>query len=375
VAVLTQGAGGISDTAEAGDGFGTSLYFGGDLFVSWLAVGSPGEDVGTAVDAGMVHVLPYPSWGTGSVSYVQGQGAVPGAPETGDHFGKSLGAGRTVWSLWVGSPEEDLGTLVDAGAITLLPGSYNADTGVLKLPGQVSGTSAISQDSPGVPGVAEAYDHFGAVLSALPGTQSTDRQPVIGVPGENIGSISDAGIVMVAYQDRTWGTVQQGQGTSAGRVDDTPEAGDRFGSSLAAYDSVLLIGVPGEDVGSVVDAGLVHRMTATGVVPKLSPTREQSVTQNTSGVLGVAEAGDRFGSALAFSVNGAVIGVGGEDVTVDALPVVDAGAIAFLPYKNGAPQDGLTATGNLAFVVGSPNFPGTAQAGAGFGSVAYSLSQ
>ena len=46
IAVITQDTSGVADTAEAGDSFGASLLFGGDLFVSWLAVGSPGEDIG-----------------------------------------------------------------------------------------------------------------------------------------------------------------------------------------------------------------------------------------------------------------------------------------------------------------------------------------
>ena len=365
IAVLSQGVGGVGDTAEPGDGFGTSLHFGGDLFVSWLAVGSPNEDIGTVADAGMVQVLPYPEWGTGSLTYRQGAGVVPGAAETGDHFGASLGAGRNVWSLWAGAPEEDLGTTNDAGAIVVLPGSMS-DSGTLKLPGVASGTKALTQDSSGVPGAVETNDHFGAVLAALPGTATSDRAPIVGVPGENIGKASDAGIVMVNYQDGTWATFQQGKSS----VNGAAEKGDKFGAALSVSVDVVLIGVPGEDIGTVADAGGVHRMTASGAIPKLSGSREESASQSTSGVPGESLAGDRWGAAVAFSVSGAVIGAPGKDV--DAL--VDAGALTFIPW-NPATMKTLDPAHSLAFVPGSAGFPGASEAGAGFGTTAYSISQ
>lgn len=372
ITVISQDTAGVEDTAEPGDGFGSSLHFGGDLSVSWLAVGSPGEDIGSAVDAGVVHVLPYASgWGTGSLMYRQGRSPVTGGAETGDHFGAALGAGRDVWSLWVGAPEEDLGTRTDTGVITSLRGSYDATKDVLTLPGK-AGAVTISQDSTGVPGSAEKGDHFGAVLTALVGTQSTDRQPVIGVPGENLGSAADVGAIVVTYSDNTWAAFVQGTKTTGGAVDDKPEAGDRFGASLSAWGTVLLIGAPGEDVGTIKDAGMIHRMTAKGApVPKLSAAREQSVTQNTSAVDDSAETGDRYGAAVAFGINGAVIGVPGEDVT----GVVDAGALSFLRYISGVPENGLTATGDLVLWQGTPHFPGTLETGSGFGSVAYSIAQ
>jgi hypothetical protein len=368
--IITQDSVGVPGIAEAGDGFGSSLLFGGDLAVSWLAVGSPGEDVGAATDAGMVDVLPYTgdasSWGAGSVGYGQGTKPVPGASETGDNFGASLGPGRNVWSLWVGVPNEDIGTVKDAGAIVSLPGSHDVDTGVTKLPGTITGAAAITQNSAGVPGAVEKDDRFGAVLSGLVGVQSTDREPVVGVPGENIGSLSDAGVIELAYQDGTWASYQQG----TGGFSSTAEAGDRFGASLSAFDTVLLVGAPGEDVGSVVDAGVAHYIRATGMTPKLSASTQAMYSQSTSGVLGAAEPGDLFGASLAFGVSGAVIGSPGEGVG----DVAGAGALTFLPYR-GDVHVGLTATGNLAFVAGSAGFPGAVESGAGFGTSAYSMVQ
>ncbi len=363
IVVLTQDTAGVADDAEPGDGFGSSLHFGGELFVSWLAVGSPNEDIGSVVDAGMIHVLPYPSWGAGSVSYRQGAGPVPGSSEAGDHFGASIGPGRNVWSLWIGVPEEDIGTLVDAGAIIVLSGSGNDTT--VNMPGTVGSTRIITQNSKGVPGAAEGHDHFGAVLSALPGTQNVDRAPIVGVPGENIGKIRDAGIVQVTYQDGTWTTLQQGVGGLNGAA----EAYDRFGASVSVAVNVVLIGVPGESLGTATSAGVIHRMTAAGAIPKLSGAREESISQGTVGVPGTSQAGDLWGAAVAFSVSGALVGAPGEDGSV-----ADAGSITFIPW-NPTTMNTLNPAGSAAYFLGDPNFPGAQQAGAGFGAVAYSIAQ
>jgi FG-GAP repeat len=59
----------------------------------------------------------------------------------------------------------------------------------------------------------------------------------------------------------------------------------------------LVVGVPYEDVGTVSDAGAINVLygTATGI----SATGNQFWHQNSAGVLDAAEAGDRFGAALA----------------------------------------------------------------------------
>lgn len=369
-AVITQDTDGVADTAEAGDRFGTSLLFGGDLFVRWLAVGSPREDVGTIVDAGMVHVLPYTGdagvWGAGSTMLRQGA-AAGGVAEAGDHFGAALGPGRSVWSLWAGSPEEDIGTVADGGLVTNLPGSYDATSDSVKLPGSIGGVVSYSQDTAGVPGEAEAGDHFGSVLSALVGMRSTDRQPVIGDPLEGVGSASDAGVVYVAYQDGTWGSFRQGAAGFGG----TAESWDHFGDSLSTFGTTLLVGSPYEDVGAVVDAGVIHVMNAVGVVPKLSAASGLTFGQDTSGVVDSAATGDKFGTSVAFGVDGAVVGVPGQAAASSS----GAGAIAFLPYKSGVVSMGLTATGNQVFVAGDAGFPSGPQPGAGFGAVAYSVTQ
>lgn len=81
-----------------------------------LAVGTPGENVGKKVDAGVVARFPTTPQlhATGSVQHQPGARGVPVAPESGDRFGASLASGGRV----IGSPGEDIGKVVDAGSLT-----------------------------------------------------------------------------------------------------------------------------------------------------------------------------------------------------------------------------------------------------------------
>jgi len=86
---------------------------------------------------------------------------------------------------------------------------------------------------------------------------------------------------------------------NAASVLDAEEVGDRFGNGLRAADFDhdgfvdLTIAVPLEDIGSVADAGGVNVLfgSSTG----LSAGRDQFWSQNSSGVLDTAEAGDQLG--------------------------------------------------------------------------------
>ncbi len=86
-------------------------------------------------------------------------------------------------------------------------------------------------------------------------------------------------------------------------IADGLEADDRFGSALTAGDfdgdgyEDLAVGVPWEAVGAVEDAGAVNVFygTPTGLLT----TGNQFLHQDTSGVAGGPETGDRFGWSLA----------------------------------------------------------------------------
>jgi hypothetical protein len=225
---FTQDTAGVGSSAEEGDVFGFALAtgdFNGDTFAD-LAVGAPGESVGNVVAGGAVNVL-YGSadglTGIGSDLFTQ----VGSAAETGDNFGFELAAGDfnadTFADLAVGAPFENAGSIVDAGAVSVLPGSV---TGLTTVGGRL-----FTQ----VGSAAETGDSFGFELAAGDFNADTFADLAVGAPFENAGSIVDAGAVSVLPGSVT------GLTTVGGRLftQDSPgvpggaEAFDNFGFTLA----------------------------------------------------------------------------------------------------------------------------------------------
>ena len=158
---------GTGGSPEAGDLFGSALAgapFDNDENYE-LAVGAPGEDLGGLFDAGVVHVLHGSATGLVGVGQVLSQDSpgVPGNAESDDRFGAALARGRFFndfngqqpADLAVGAPLEDVGSLLDAGAVNVL---YGSATG---LPG--SGAQVFTQGF-GTGGQPESFDIFGAAL-------------------------------------------------------------------------------------------------------------------------------------------------------------------------------------------------------------------
>lgn len=141
------------------------------------------------------------------------------------------------------------------------------------------------------------------------------------------------------------------------------ETGDRFGSSVSVGDVTgdgfadIAIGVVGEDVKTVGDAGavvLVH-----GSANGATGTGSQAFHQDTAGIPGVAEANDQFGAASALLD---VTGDGHRDLAVSSVREnAQAGAI----WSLRGTSTGLTATDSVAF---GPKDVGAPDAAALFGS-------
>ncbi|MCD7440376.1 FG-GAP-like repeat-containing protein [Streptomyces lincolnensis] len=114
------------------------------------------------------------------VQITQNTAGVPGASEKGDDFGAALAVTDLnrdgLADIVVGSPNEDLAK-TDAGQVTVVPGRRSGALG--------TGAYSFSQDTAGVPGASEAYDTFGATVSA--GDVNKDGRPelFVGAPGEN----------------------------------------------------------------------------------------------------------------------------------------------------------------------------------------------
>jgi hypothetical protein len=88
---------------------------------------------------------------------------VGGAVEAGDEFGEQLASGDFnhdgFAELAVAAPTEDVGTVQQAGAVSVLPGSAGGLT--------AGGGRLFTQNSPGVPDTAETFDEFGGLEIAF----------------------------------------------------------------------------------------------------------------------------------------------------------------------------------------------------------------
>ncbi len=128
---FTQATKYIKGTPRAGDEFGWSLVaadFNDNNRVD-LAIGVPGEPIGTENGAGLVHVLYGGSSGLRAKSHQwfwPGHAGIPGTSTANGGFSRALGGGDVNGDgradLIVGAPGQTLGGKAGAGALTVILG-------------------------------------------------------------------------------------------------------------------------------------------------------------------------------------------------------------------------------------------------------------
>ena len=292
----------IYGNAEVGDGFGSSLAtgdFNQDQYVD-LAIGVPGEDVGTIQDAGTVVVLYGTTDGLQTASpadqtWHQNKAGLIGAAKVDDAFGSALAAGDFNQDghtdLAIGVPGKKVAALGDSGTVTVL---YGTEAGL-----GTANDQFWHQNRSGVYGIAEAGDRFGGSLSVGDFNGDNYADLAIGVPGEDVGTIQDAGSVNVLYGsgDGLQVTAPQDQSWSqhTHNVRGIAETGDGFGQALTTGDfnqdgyADLVIGIPGEDIDTLQNAGTVQILHGSAANLQAASPNDQVWGQNSPDVEGIAE--------------------------------------------------------------------------------------
>jgi len=364
---------GIEGMAEEDDRFGRSLAsgdFNGDGFDD-LAIGVPGEYVEDISNAGAVNVIYGSADGLSADDnelWNQDVKGIKGTAEGGDAFGISLASGDFNGDgfdeLAIGVPYEDVEDISDAGAVNVIYGSAD-------------GLSADKNDlwHQGIRtmvGTAEESDTFGRSLASGDFNGDGFDELAIGVPYEDVEDISDAGAVHVIYgsadgliidKNDLWHQDVEGIGGTAGKD-------DAFGDSLASGDfngdgfADLAIGVPGEDVEDIPNAGAVHVIY--GSADRLSADQNKIWHHDVEGIEGTAGKDDYFGFSLASgdfngdSVADLAIGVPYTDIE----DISNAGAVHVI---YGSENDGLSAEKNGLWHQDVKGIEGMAEEWDGFG--------
>ncbi len=354
---VSQATPGVPGTVEAGDRFGTALAsddMNGDGY-SDLVVGTPHEANSAGLAAGTVTVV----WGSASGfkgGFTAANGDLSSANygallATGDfdkdgdkdiafnsHFDESSSVVVRSGPFTEGSSAKL--SRVDGwhfgGPSVLASGDFDGDGGddlAISYKGmEISGTTVRSRtasgewqtvwDTPDSSRTALATGDFDGDgsddlaigdVQANPETESTNCEDRLGgavltVFGKKGGKLGDGG-----HSCTTQGSPQ---------VAGTPEAEDDFGAHLAVANldrdgiDELVVGADTEAVGTAKDAGTYWVLASLGTG---QPFTGPSFSQNSAGVAGTAEAGDRFGAAVATGdYNGdtypdVAVGAPGED--------------------------------------------------------------
>ncbi|MDT0343493.1 S1 family peptidase [Streptomyces litchfieldiae] len=297
-----------------------------------VAAGDPSATVGGNAEAGLARIV-Y-GGGKGVAVIHQDLGHVPNVAEADDRFGEELAVfdhnedGCT--DLVVGIPDEDIDSLADVGMVSVLYGSPD---------GLGSGQAALNLsqgEGSGVVGAAvpQAEDRMGDAL-ATGHTDAGVPYLLIGVPNKDFDGFTNAGIVFYLR-----GTISRRVHQDQPGVPGVMEAGDRFGLSVAGTPNHFAIGTAFESVGDQAASGMVwvfdHDLNADNI-----PNPVADIHQNTAGISGDAQAGDRFGATLsmaAYRPSGAAgatdsvlaVGVPREDRTVDGTLRSDSGRVVTL---------------------------------------------
>ncbi len=282
-----------ASNVESGDNFGWAVRLSNDGNI--LAVGAPGEDgeTGLLSNSGAVYTFVRNGTSWPQQDYVKASDAA-----SEDRFGSalSLNAGGTL--LAVGAPQEDSGTNTNNGAVY-----------VFSFGGLTWSQTTIQHASN-----SGSNDNFGTSVAL----SSSGTSLVVGAPFEDSDGLGDndnelnSGAAYIFINNGGW--LEQAM-IKAGVVD----AGDQFGVSVAFgtfSGDIAVIGADQEDGAAAGVGGDPQLNTANDAGAAYVFTREAGIwTPHAYLKSSNTGSADRFGTAMAISVDGQTLAIGamGED--------------------------------------------------------------
>ncbi|MER5599579.1 integrin alpha [Streptomyces sp. NPDC002265] len=245
---VNQNDAGVPGVVESNDRFGYSLAGTNRYF----AVGSPGEAIGSATFAGGVTVFSHTLTGglpTPLVGLDQDAAGISGVAEAGDGFGAALSmtnyrpSDQTYNSdalLAIGTPNEDVGTVADAGGVAVVriqpSGAYT----------EIAGIDANGLDVEGDPVAGDFFGQRVTIVNTNTSvvTSTANVRLAVGAPGKDTASVKDTGAIQIFRPlDASVGTADKLLVRGSG-LPGTATARDYNGLALASGTSNLYVGVP-----------------------------------------------------------------------------------------------------------------------------------
>jgi hypothetical protein len=201
----------VANDAQNDESFGRSVAIAGDL----IAVGAEHDNTIGQPYAGAVYLFRRTRHG-----WFHQQKLVPDQLGANDHFGHCLAMNRTLLAVGTWSSKNVY--------------IYRRDAGVWNL------SQVVHDATPGDTGFGTRVALYGNTL--VVGAQKTDHS-----------DRTDAGAVVVFERD------EDGMFTEVQKLTSLePENNDHFGSSVAVFNSTIVVGAAGDDHGADTDAGSVH---------------------------------------------------------------------------------------------------------------------
>jgi hypothetical protein len=357
----------VPGAGEDGDRFGQTLVtgdFNGDGLAD-VAIGDPGEAMGSKASAGMVVVLygkrdaPYlgliPNGLTQVDQSLTGMPGAPGALQAGNLFGASLAAGDFdadgYADLAIGAPQATVGGHAKAGSVTVV---YGGSHGI-----GVAGAVSITEDTSGIDGSAEASDRFGWGLASGDVTGDGRDDLAITAEGEAVAGTSNAWGAVVLVPGSATGV--KPSGSTFVNVADASTAGDWRSVVIGRFHggaNADVVVTADERKGAAQFSGAL--VVARGGSGGLSRTSVTVVDQDSAGLPGTSEENDFWGGALAA---GDLDGDGVDDLAVGALRENNVGMVTLI---RGGGAGLLSAPGTTVSEDTDP-IAASAQSGEGFG--------